>query len=77
MVIREGNKDLKNRHRFTRLTEFFSTRLFAFNKTAGKDLSFLPASRVREIASRLGMSCDEIDNTRHTSNIIFVIRNAG
>jgi len=77
MVIREGNKDLKNRHRFTRLSEFFSTRLFAFNKTTGKDLSFLSASRVREIASRLGMSCDEMDNTKHTSNIIFVIRNAG
>jgi 2-polyprenyl-3-methyl-5-hydroxy-6-metoxy-1,4-benzoquinol methylase len=77
LVIRDGNKDLEGRHRFTRLTEFFSTRLFAFNKTSGNDLSFLSASMIREIAVRLGMSCDEIDNTRHTSNIIFVIKHAG
>jgi uncharacterized protein len=77
LVIRDGNKDLEGRHKFTRLSEFFSTKIFAFNKTAGKDLSFLSGRQIREIAFRLGMSCDEIDNTRHTSNIIFVIKHAG
>ena len=77
LVIRDGNKDLEGRHRFTRLTEFFSTKLFGFNKTTGNNLSFLSASMIREIAVRLGMSCDQIDNTRHTSNIIFVIKHAG
>ncbi len=36
LVIRDGNKELEERHKGTRLTEFFSTRLFGFNKVTEK-----------------------------------------
>ena len=34
IIIREGDKDLAERHKGTKLTEFFSTRIIGFNKTS-------------------------------------------
>ncbi len=75
-IIRDGNKDLADRHKGTRITEYFSTRLLGFNKTTSNGLSFLSASLIREITGRYNMECTEIDNTRYTSNMMFVIRHA-
>ncbi|MFT3826167.1 MAG: 1-acyl-sn-glycerol-3-phosphate acyltransferase [Chitinophagaceae bacterium] len=75
-IIRDGNKDLSQRHKGTALTEYFSTKLLHFNKTTGNGLSFLSASLIREITARYNMECTEIDNTKYTSNMMFVIRHA-
>ncbi|WDF78234.1 1-acyl-sn-glycerol-3-phosphate acyltransferase [Mucilaginibacter sp. KACC 22773] len=72
LIIRDGNKDLKEKHRGTELTEFFSTRFIKFNK-ASRGLSFLSAQLVEDIAAANSMSCKIIDETKFTSNIIFVI----
>ncbi len=77
VIIRDGNKDLEERHRGTRLTEFFSTRLIKFNKTAGKELSFLSGSFIRNLASANGFDCKEIDQTKFTSNVVFVLKRPG
>jgi uncharacterized protein len=77
IIIREGNRDLEGRHRGTRLTEFFSTRLFGFNKTSPEGLSYLSGAMVRELATAQGMEVREIDSTKLTSNVIFVIQHAG
>jgi uncharacterized protein len=74
LLIREGNKELEGRHQGTRLTEFFSTSLFGFNKTAPGGLSFLSGNMVRQLAAERGMDCCEIDKTKFTSNVIFVIQ---
>lgn len=74
LLIRDADKDLEGRHKGTRLTEFFSTRLFGFNKTSGQGLSFLSARLVHETAAAFKMTCYEIDVSKHTSNVIFVIR---
>jgi 2-polyprenyl-3-methyl-5-hydroxy-6-metoxy-1,4-benzoquinol methylase len=74
IIIRDGNCDLKERQKGTWLTEFFSTKIIGFNKTAGKGLSFLSGKFVKEIVESKGMSCEEIDNTTFTSNVIFVIK---
>jgi 1-acyl-sn-glycerol-3-phosphate acyltransferase len=73
MIIRDGNKDLKEKHRGTELTEFFSTRFVKFNK-ASKGLSFLSARLVEDIAAANNMDCHIIDETKYTSNITFVIK---
>ncbi|HEY8398791.1 MAG TPA: 1-acyl-sn-glycerol-3-phosphate acyltransferase [Flavihumibacter sp.] len=73
LIIREGNADYEDRHKGTVLTEFFSTTVFGFNKTSDAGLSFLSASTIREIAQEKGFSCVEMDNSKHTSNIVFVI----
>jgi 1-acyl-sn-glycerol-3-phosphate acyltransferase len=73
MIIRDGNKDLKEKHRGTQLTEFFSTRFVKFNK-ASQGLSFLSARLVEDIAAANNMDCHIIDETKYTSNITFVIK---
>ena len=73
VIIRDGNKDLKDKHKGTRLTEFFSTKFIGFNKTSSEGLSFLSGGLIKEIALAYGMDCKEIDETRYTSNMVFVI----
>ncbi|MFT3750866.1 MAG: 1-acyl-sn-glycerol-3-phosphate acyltransferase [Agriterribacter sp.] len=75
LIIRDGDKDRAEKHKGTKLTEFFSTKLLQFNKTTDKGLSFLSGSMIYEIAAANGMHCREIDETKYTSNIIFVISN--
>ncbi len=74
LVIRDGNKDLAKRQRGTALTEQFSTRVFGFNKTSGRQLSFLSAGTIKEIAAAHQLQYREIDETTYTSNIIFVLK---
>ncbi len=76
VIIRDGNKDLAKRQKGTVLTEKFSTEIFGFNKTAGNGLAFLSGATIKEIAAANNMTCSEIDETRFTSNIIFVLKHA-
>lgn len=77
LIIRDGNKDMEERHKGTELTETFSTRLLGFNKTGANGLSFLSGQMLRDIAAAHSLSVTEIDNTKYTSNIIFVIKKEG
>jgi 1-acyl-sn-glycerol-3-phosphate acyltransferase len=72
LIIRDGDRDLKKRHGVTRMTEFFSTRFFSFNKTGGP-LHFLSGKTIRDLAKQRNMECLVLDNTSRTSNLIFVI----
>jgi 2-polyprenyl-3-methyl-5-hydroxy-6-metoxy-1,4-benzoquinol methylase len=74
IIIREGNKDLEKRHKGTKLTELFSTRIIGFNKTTGNGLSFLSGNLIKEIAKAQQLECVELDNTKFTSNIIFELK---
>jgi 1-acyl-sn-glycerol-3-phosphate acyltransferase len=74
IIIREGNSDLQNRHKGTRLTELFSTRILGFNKTSGNGLSFLSGNLIREIAYTRQLEVVELDNAKFTSNVIFVLK---
>lgn len=74
LIIRDGDKDLEERHKGTKLTEFFSTKLLKFNKTTSHGLSFLSGKMIDAIVQEHNMQCRRIDNTKHTSNIIFVIK---
>ena len=75
LIIRDGDKDLEEKHKGTKLTEFFSTKLFGFNKTTGSGLSFLSGSMISDMAAAYNMECRKIDETKYTSNVIFVIQN--
>ncbi|HKH62232.1 MAG TPA: class I SAM-dependent methyltransferase, partial [Flavitalea sp.] len=74
IIIREGNSDLQKRHKGTRLTELFSTRILGFNKTSGNRLSFLSGNLIREIANTRQLEFVELDNAKFTSNVIFVLK---
>jgi uncharacterized protein len=74
IIIREGNSDLSHRHKGTKVTELFSTRILGFNKTSGNGLSFLSGQLIREIAIAEQLDCVELDNAKFTSNVIFVLK---
>ncbi|MBO9591735.1 MAG: 1-acyl-sn-glycerol-3-phosphate acyltransferase [Niabella sp.] len=73
LVIRDGDKDLKEKHKGTKLTEFFSTRVFSFNKTVN-ELHFLSGGMIKALADKHGLSFERIDHTKYTSNVIWVLR---
>jgi uncharacterized protein len=74
VIIRDGDKDAAEKHKRTVWTEFFSTKLFKFNKTGEKGLSFFSGKLVREIAAANKMGCREIKDSKITSNTIFVLK---
>ena len=72
VIIRDGNKDLADRHKGTKLTEFFSVKVLKFNKSRN-DLTFVSGNALTELAKKRGLYVNIHDETRFTSNVIFVI----
>ncbi len=77
IVIRDGNAELETKHKGTKVTEFFSTRLIGFNKTTAAGLSFISGTMIRDVAVENGLECIEIDQTKYTSNMLFILKNGG
>lgn len=73
LIIRDGIAELGDRHKGTRQTEVWSTRILKFNKTRN-DLHFISRAFVQDIAAKHGLSVEELDITKRTSNVIFVLR---
>ena len=73
ILLRDGDSQLHQRHKGTKLTEFFSTRS-GFNKTTVQGLSFLSGEMVRRVAAEHGLSLATSDSTRFTSNVLFILR---
>jgi uncharacterized protein len=72
LIIREGNADLQQRHAGTRITELFSVKILKFNKSVNK-LHFLSGDRLTRLVSELNCSVRTLDETKFTSNVIFVV----
>lgn len=79
IVIREGIRELKSRHKGTRLSEFFSTRITHFNQTRNerKQLWFISAEEIRAMAGAFGCAFEILDQGKRTSNVLMVIRKPG
>lgn len=73
LIIRDGVAELKDRHKGTKATELFSTKIFKFNKTENQ-LHFISRTSIESFAIRHGMGLEVIDNTRFTSNIVFILK---
>lgn len=72
ILLRDADKTLQKRHMGTRYTEFFSTT-FGFNKTTNK-LEFVSSEFIEAIIKKQQMKLQKIDNTKLTSNIIYIIK---
>jgi 2-polyprenyl-3-methyl-5-hydroxy-6-metoxy-1,4-benzoquinol methylase len=72
VIVREGNKDLAEKHKGTELSEFFSVKLLRFNKSTN-DLHFMSGETIEKEAGAHGLSIAVVDDTKFTSNVIFVI----
>ena len=73
VIIREGDTDAISKHKKTILTEFFSTRLFKFNKVSTNGLSFLSGAGLAELAQNNNIKYSEISDSEITSNTIYVL----
>jgi len=71
IIVRDGDGDLSERHKGTKLTEIISTKL-GFNKTKNA-LSFISGKELKEWASQKSLAFHQIDETKFTSNVIFVM----
>lgn len=72
IIVRDADRDLHKRHMGTRYTEFFSTRT-GFNKAAENRLYFFSGSKITALAGKNGFKIETIDNTRLTSNLLYVL----
>jgi uncharacterized protein len=72
VIIRDGNRDLQQRQRGTWLTELFSVKLLKFNKSRN-ELNFISGKQLSSLANQHGLNISVQDETRFTSNVIFII----
>ena len=72
IILRDGDSSKKDRHKGTKLTEVFSTKS-GFNKTTNS-LHYISGDMVREFAAAHQLDLEVIDNTKLTSNTIFVLK---
>ncbi len=74
IIIRDGNSEMKKKHKGTKLSEFFSVKLLKFNKTEFEKLHFTSKSEILKIVSDYNFEVHIIDETKFTSNIVFVLK---
>ena len=70
IVIRDGDREKAKKHRFTLLTEFFSTRIIRFNKKE-RDFYFLSSGEISKFATQNRLSLRVINNDDYSSNMIY------
>ncbi len=71
IIIRDGIEDEKEKHGVTKMTEFFSTKVFGFNKIE-HELEFLPEERISLFAKKFNLSIERIENAS-SSNVIYIL----
>ncbi len=74
IIIRDGNTELKETHRYTKMTEFFSTRVVRFNKTEVKNLHFFSDKFIEELVRDKEVKMEKIRDSKITSNTLFIIK---
>jgi len=72
VIIRDSDKEMKKRHFGTRLTEIFSTGS-GFNKTK-HPLEFVSRAMIEAIAQQHHLDLKIVDDTRLTSNLVYILR---
>ena len=72
IMVRDGDKSKKLRHKGTIFTEIFSTNT-GFNKTRN-NLNYISENWLKKIANENQLEFESIDNTKLTSNIISILK---
>jgi len=72
IIVRDSDSSLKKRHRGTKLSEFISTKI-GFNKTKNK-LNFVSSQYIKHFAFENNLDIRIIDNTKLTSNLIYILQ---
>jgi len=73
LIVRDGVKELTERHAGTRRSEKWSTQIVGFNKTKN-ELHFISRQFIERWVADKRMTLDVIDRTKKTSNLIFIMK---
>lgn len=73
VLVRDSDEGNAEGQKVTSLTEWFSTRVFRFNKTEGK-LSFTTDHSLKQFADSHGIAIEEHANDSLTSNTFYILR---
>jgi 2-polyprenyl-3-methyl-5-hydroxy-6-metoxy-1,4-benzoquinol methylase len=75
LMIRDGDRQMGRKHSGTRLSEFFSTRI-GFNRTRDGEhrLFFTSREKITTLLISQGLEVEVIDDTKLTSNLVYVAR---
>jgi 1-acyl-sn-glycerol-3-phosphate acyltransferase len=73
LLIRDGLKGNERNYKMTKLTEFFSTKVFGFNK-ANHPLEFISESDMRNFAQENNLDIEIQKHSKTTSNVLFILR---
>lgn len=71
IIIRDGDSEKVDKHKSTRLTEFFSVGI-GFNKTRN-EMNYISGDMIKKFAEEHNFKLQMIDDSRKTSNTIFVL----
>lgn len=72
LIIRDGDSSQVSKHKWTKLTEFFSTKLLMFNKTE-EELCFISSDTIIQTLSDFNVEVKIVDQTKYTSNIVHYV----
>lgn len=73
ILIRDANSNLQKRNSITKLSEIWST-LSGFNKAKYSEMNFETEKSISAAAERNNISVEIIDDSRFTSNVIYLLR---
>lgn len=73
IILRDGDRDKRKKHRGTQLTEVYSTKS-GFNKTKNA-LHYISAKSIENFAVENNLKLTILDSTKFTSNVIFILEN--
>ncbi len=72
LVIRDGVTNLKDRHKTTLKTEKYSTNIIGFNKKT-RDFNFFSIEFVKDFAAKHSMEFEMKEQSKKTSNVLFIL----
>ncbi|WP_018345145.1 MMPL family transporter [Cytophaga aurantiaca] len=72
LIIRDGDSSQIKKHKGTKLTEFFSTKLVMFNKTE-EELCFFSSQAIIETLKDFNVEVKILDETKYTSNVVYYV----
>lgn len=72
ILIRDGIKDLEDRHANTKVTEFISSHV-GFNKVS-EEFCFFEKSFIEDLATEFNLTVEMQEHSAKTSNVLFILR---
>lgn len=74
LIIRDGDSSQVEKHKGTKLTEFFSTKVLMFNKKTEEELCFISSDTIIKTLEAYNVEVNIVDRTKYTSNIVYYVR---